>query len=62
MLFNTAFGLKEDAGNTHLLYGVSLYNEGKLKSARVQFVRALEHENAKKYAEQWIKVVDRELE
>jgi tetratricopeptide (TPR) repeat protein len=55
-------GALEDAGNTYLLYGVSLYNEGKLKSARVQFVRALEHENAKKYAEQWIKVVDRELE
>ena len=55
-------GSLEDEGNTYLLYGVSLYNEGKLRAARRQFIEALEHDNAQKYAEQWIKVVDRELE
>jgi tetratricopeptide (TPR) repeat protein len=55
-------GSLEDEGNTLLLYGVSLYNEGKLKTARRQFVKSLEYENSRKYAEQWIKVVDRELE
>ena len=42
--------------------GAKDYNQGKLKTARTQFVRALNFENSQKYAEQWIKVVDRELE
>lgn len=55
-------GALEDEGNTYLLYGVSLYNEGKLQAARRQFQKALTFENSQKYAEQWIKVVDRDLE
>ena len=55
-------GALDDEGNTYLLYGVSLYNEGKLQSARRQFQKALAFENSEKYAEQWIKVVNRDLE
>ena len=55
-------GNLDDEGNTQLLLGVSLYNEGKLRSARSQFRKALDFENSQQYAEQWIKVVNRELE
>ena len=52
----------EDEGNTRLLLGVAYYNNKKPKSARRQFVLSTNFEESARYGNQWIKVVDRDLE
>jgi len=55
-------GNLEEPGNVHLLLGIAVYNQKRLDRARRSFVRALEFEESNKNAQQWLRVIDRELE
>jgi len=51
-----------ETGNVHLLLGIAVYNQKRLDSARRSFVRALDFEESNKNAQQWLRVIDREME
>jgi tetratricopeptide (TPR) repeat protein len=55
-------GNLEEPGNVHLLLGIAVYNQKRLGSARRSFVRALDFEESSKNAQQWLRVIDREME
>jgi tetratricopeptide (TPR) repeat protein len=55
-------GNLEEVGNVHLLLGIAVYNQKRLDRARRSFVRALDFEESNKNAEQWLRVIDREME
>ncbi len=55
-------GNLEEPGNVHLLLGIAVYNQKRLGSARSSFVRALDFEESNKNAQQWLRVIDREME
>ena len=55
-------GNLDEVGNVHLLLGIAIYNQKRLGPARRSFVRALDFEESNKHAQQWLKVIDREME
>jgi tetratricopeptide (TPR) repeat protein len=55
-------GNLDEPGNVHLLLGIAVYNQKRLDRARRSFVRALDFEESNQNAQQWLRVIDRELE
>jgi tetratricopeptide (TPR) repeat protein len=54
-------GLKQNSGQARLLLGIALYNQGKLNSAKAQFIRAKKFDKTTKPASQWIRVIESDI-
>jgi len=48
----------ESIGETHFLRGIALFNQGKLNSARVEFVKAQKFDDTRKKGAQWVRFID----